>query len=143
MKRRSWLKWLPWLAVVLLPALVLSVQASGETIRWSTLSGGGGSASSTSYRLGGTLGQGQPVGLSSSPGFSLGSGFWYGVTASTLSTLPGDLNRDGRVDRADLEIVVAAFGTSPPADLRADVNGDGQVDVRDVAEVALYFGDIL
>ena len=52
----------------------------------------------------------------------------------------GDVNGDGKVDSEDLEIVVAALGTSPPSDPRADVNGDNVVDIYDLAEVAQSLG---
>ena len=54
-----------------------------------------------------------------------------------------DLNGDGKVDGADLLIVTAALGTSPPSDGRADVNRDGRVDVRDLAEIGAHFGTLV
>ena len=54
--------------------------------------------------------------------------------------LPWDLNEDGVVNAADLRIVAAALGISPPTDPRADVNNDRVVDIRDHALVALNFG---
>lgn len=55
------------------------------------------------------------------------------------SSLGGDLNGDGRVDCADLEIVRAAFGKKlgqTGYDPVADTNLDGAVDVRDLAFVS-------
>ena len=43
-----------------------------------------------------------------------------------------DVNRDGKVDNADLILVATFFGQSPSANRRADVNGDGTVDWRDL-----------
>ena len=54
--------------------------------------------------------------------------------------LPWDLNQDGVVNAADLRIVAAALGTSPPSDPRADVNNDGVVDIRDLALAAINLG---
>ena len=54
-------------------------------------------------------------------------------------TPPWDVNVDGRVDAADLRIVIASFGTAPPSNPRADVNRDGMVDVEDLVEVAKNF----
>ena len=51
--------------------------------------------------------------------------------------LAGDLNGDGCVDSADVEIVSAAYG----ADLaQGDINADGVVDIADAALVAGNFG---
>ena len=47
--------------------------------------------------------------------------------------VPGDVNGDGRVDSADLRIVMKRFNTG---DADADVNRDGRVDILDLAEVA-------
>ena len=54
---------------------------------------------------------------------------------------PGDLDEDGTVGPADLGIVVAAFGTSPPSDDRADLNLDNVINILDLVRVALHFGD--
>jgi hypothetical protein len=57
--------------------------------------------------------------------------------------LPGDLNRDGRVDGQDLVTLALAFGTQR-ADPRfngvADLNADGKVDGKDLAILASNFG---
>ncbi|MBI4332773.1 MAG: SBBP repeat-containing protein [Chloroflexi bacterium] len=57
--------------------------------------------------------------------------------------LPGDVTRDGRVDAADLNLLMASFnkragdaGFNP----NADFNGDGIVDLFDLAAVGLNFG---
>lgn len=61
----------------------------------------------------------------------------------TPSFLPGDVNRDGRVDTADLTLLVASFnkrtgdaGFNPDA----DCNGNGIVDIYDLVIVGLNFG---
>jgi hypothetical protein len=63
-----------------------------------------------------------------------------------LSVLPGDVNRDGLVDRADLIATLAA----PPArlgdatyDLLYDIDGNGQIDASDAREVASRAGTFL
>ena len=53
--------------------------------------------------------------------------------------VPGDVNGDGRVDAADLRIVMERFNTG---DTDADVNRDGQVDILDLASVAADFGKV-
>lgn len=48
-----------------------------------------------------------------------------------LSALPGDLNRDGRVDFEDLLLMAEAFGRRG-VNLPADLDGDGVVDAADL-----------
>ena len=93
----------------------------------------GGSVFSTNFRLGGTLGQGQPVGVSSSQSFGVQAGFWTGTRAPTPNKW--DLNGDDRVDGADLRVVAANLGAAGGI---ADLNCDGRVDILDLAEVALH-----
>ena len=148
LNKKSQYQWRAWglalmpvttLAVMALALLTPVVLASPARPPWAAISGGGGSASSPNFRLGATAGQGQPVGLSSSQYYSLGAGFWYGVPAPAVAVLPGDLNRDGRVNILDLKSVLAAFGSSPPSDPRADLNQDGRADILDLAELASHF----
>jgi lysophospholipase L1-like esterase len=57
--------------------------------------------------------------------------------------LPGDINRDGRVDGADLVILALAFGAhryDSNYNQAADLNGDGIVDGLDLAILAANFG---
>jgi hypothetical protein len=62
------------------------------------------------------------------------------ITATPISTgIEGDVNGDGVVDCADLELVKASMGTrfgKAGFDPRADANGDGIVNIRDLAFVA-------
>lgn len=51
----------------------------------------------------------------------------------------GDINRDGRVDSADVELVKAGLDTE---ETRADLNGDGQVDIYDLATVTMAAGAV-
>jgi len=57
--------------------------------------------------------------------------------------IPGDVNQDGRVDMADVTLVVNAFGSYPghprwnPA---CDFNGSGKVDLADLVIVLMNFG---
>ncbi|MCA9283703.1 MAG: hypothetical protein KDA22_00705 [Phycisphaerales bacterium] len=52
---------------------------------------------------------------------------------------PGDLNRDGVVNPADLAILLAAWGPSPPPN-PADINGDGVVGPADLAALLAAWG---
>ncbi|MBI4332772.1 MAG: SBBP repeat-containing protein [Chloroflexi bacterium] len=61
----------------------------------------------------------------------------------TPGYLPGDVNRDGRVDAADLNLLMASFNKragDAGFDPNADFNGDGIVDVFDLATIGLNFG---
>jgi hypothetical protein len=49
------------------------------------------------------------------------------------STQMPDLDGNGRVDGADLGLMLSAFGTNDPSQaVRGDLNDDGQVDGRDL-----------
>jgi sulfatase modifying factor 1 len=51
---------------------------------------------------------------------------------------PWDINQDGVVDKADLDIVIENFGSKNAS---ADVNGDGIVNILDLVLVAKHFGE--
>jgi hypothetical protein len=64
-----------------------------------------------------------------------------GVTIISINGVPqtGDINGDGLVNCADLDIVRASFGKKAGQsgfDMRADVNDDGVVNVVDLSFVA-------
>ncbi len=90
---------------------------------------------------------------SSLPGFSWGSrtanraqavtGAAVGHTAAALA-LSRDINGDGTVDVADLNLMIAAWaGTANPLtsnwNAAADLNGDGDVNVADLQILANYW----
>ena len=55
--------------------------------------------------------------------------------------LPGDANRDGKVDVNDLTVVLTNFGqTTGVSWSSGDFNGDGKVDVNDLTIVLSHFG---
>ena len=67
------------LAGILLLVAVTTAGADANTqITWYAISHGGGHAHSPNYTLDATIGQAAP-GLSFSPNFRLGGGFWYVV----------------------------------------------------------------
>jgi hypothetical protein len=63
-----------------LASLVWAGSADGTAVDWSVLSGGGAPAESSSgaVTLNGSLGQ-TAIGSSTSPGATVGAGFWYGL----------------------------------------------------------------
>ncbi len=88
------------------------------------------------------VGLGQPLSVTFSPTDgvnynSASSSVKINVNAKAL--VPGDLNGDGAVNCADLNIVKASFGKKtgrPGFDSRADVNRDGIVNVLDLSAEA-------
>jgi hypothetical protein len=75
---------------------------------------------------------------------NLGDNFWTGLLVRVSPV--GDVNRDGRVNVADLAIVAFYYGAtvaSPNwnAAQVADVNHDGKINLADLALVAFYYGD--
>jgi hypothetical protein len=68
-----------------------------------------------------------------------------------MNVLPGDVNRSGRVDAADVLAIRSRQGTALPATgpgpadypLLLDVNGTGRIDLRDLREVRLSHGRML
>jgi hypothetical protein len=54
--------------------------------------------------------------------------------------LAGDINGDGVVDQADLDILVAHFGQTVPAGTLGDLNGDGTVDLQDFGLLKANWG---
>ena len=58
------------------------------------------------------------------------------VNADPATPCPGDANGDGMVDLADLNLVLANFGSGPGG----DTNGDGNTDLADLNLVLANFG---
>lgn len=75
---------------------------------------------------------------------STGNPITFEVLNGYFSNLnPYDINKDGRIDIADVAMVAYALGSYPGHprwNPDADVNDDGVVDIRDVVLVAGYFG---
>jgi len=70
-----------------------------------------------------------------------------GMLAGTALALLGDLNIDGPVDAADMDIISAAYGShewspaSPNWDWRADITQDGYVDLEDLTIGGRNYGE--
>ncbi|HEY3367961.1 MAG TPA: PQQ-binding-like beta-propeller repeat protein [Symbiobacteriaceae bacterium] len=62
-----------------------------------------------------------------------------GAVELRLVLTPGDLNQDGGINLADLQQLVAHWGSS---DAACDLTGDGKVDLRDAAALARHFGTL-
>lgn len=82
--------WLPWLAAILLfvplAGVVVAQTGGGYTLTWSTMDGGGHTASvGGSYTLGGTVGQAD-TGVMGGGSFTQHGGFW---AQEDFWTLPG------------------------------------------------------
>lgn len=60
--------------------------------------------------------------------------------SSPVVSVPGDANGDGRISMLDINLLIQAFGSSPPSDLRADLNNDGRVSMLDLGIVIGNFG---
>ena len=55
--------------------------------------------------------------------------------------LPGDANRDGRVDINDLTIVLAHYGQTGMTWAQGEFTGDGTVDINDLTIVLAHYGE--
>ena len=71
-----------------------------------------------------------------------GDDWWIFAEIGTIEMLPGDLNSDGFVGQDDLDIVLGAWGASPPLDPRADPSGDGLVGQADLDIVLADWGGV-
>ncbi len=60
--------------------------------------------------------------------------FWFAMGLRPV--VPGDVDRNGRVDIVDAYALAVRLRSGQKLDLVYDVNGDGKVDERDVEEIA-------
>ena len=88
--------------------------------------------------LSGKSAQALVTGLQRPGSLVLGGALRAGNTPQT-TYVKYDVNKDGKVDNADLKIVTAALGQNPPKDPRIDINKDGTVDKDDLVLVAANF----
>jgi probable HAF family extracellular repeat protein len=72
-------------------------------------------------------------------GFDNNATEWRTVLLTPVG-IPGDLNGDGRVDLADLGILLADFGCMPPAQCVGDIDRDGDTDLADLGILLANFG---
>lgn len=57
-----------------------------------------------------------------------------------IAALVGDINSDGKVDIADIGILIDNYALSPLRNSRADLNGDGRVSIVDVGLIIDNYG---
>ncbi|RPI32547.1 MAG: hypothetical protein EHM70_08710 [Chloroflexota bacterium] len=80
---------LPWIAIMLLACLFVVglayAQATGYSLPWWTVDGGGGTSNGEGYTLNGTIGQADQSAMSGD-GYFLRGGFW--LPASTPNPTP-------------------------------------------------------
>jgi endoglucanase len=70
--------------------------------------------------------------------------YYIDVHASQPSLyFPEDINKDGKINMADIIIIAKAFGctiSDSNFDLRCDLNGDSRINMSDLVKMALKFG---
>lgn len=128
------------LLLLTLPAI--AAPASGEQIKWQVIASGGGSSTSTNYKISATVGQ-TAAGLTSSANYKLNQGFWQAFSSGGCCVgVTGNVNTLGIVDVSDLSLLVAYLTTSPPPSLpcpaEANVNNVGIIDVSDLSLLVAY-----
>jgi hypothetical protein len=95
-----------------IPGLAAAAMSSANyRITTTVMSGGGGTMTSASYRLSGTLGQPSPLvdpyDIPGSASYDLLTGFWYTLGAGIGCAW--DDNGDGDVDGSDLAVFIDIF----------------------------------
>ena len=136
------------IALLVILALALCLAGTGAALAMSSanhdlprdvLSGGGGDRESDSYLLNDTIGQSSAIGPSESTGYRLGGGFWYGVPVTVTVGTCGDVNKDNKVNMADVMTLWYDIADYPSAgawtisdEWAADVNCDTKINMADV-----------
>ena len=120
----------------ILTVAVLIVMSSmlvfADTIEWQVVSGGGTEGASTSYQLGGTVGQ-TAVGPGLTTSYAINSGYWQDFNEENCCLewgVPGDANADSAVNLLDIRYIIGIIyppENEPTNDCLAlcDANGDG------------------
>lgn len=138
MKRRYILSL--WAASVALALTALAAPLAGPStfaITSSTIDSGGGTSSSSSYELAGTIGQPDAGPELTSASFEVVGGFWMG---SVDETCPADIvGGNGVVDVFDLIELLSNWGTNGPGANIAEPAND-IVDVFDLLELLSAWG---
>ena len=134
-------------------ATVITSPEAGEQINWQVLSSGATDASSTSYRLLGTLGQ-VAVGTVVSTSYSIHQGYWQDFGGGGEPTCCGQYtsgytgnttcDTDGKRNLADITILIDHVYISK-ADLCCNPNGNTNGDLlekRNLADITLLIDHV-
>ncbi len=111
----------------------LAISSPNYNLPWEVFSSGGGLKSSSSYRLGGAIGQ-PATGTLQSPSYRLESGYWTGAGA-IAPPQPGDANGDGSINALDITKVERIIAGLDQETAGADANGDDDVNALDITKV--------
>ncbi len=129
--------------MVLIAAVAVADEETGEQIKWQVISGGGSvNGSSTNYRLGGTVAQ-TAVGLGTSTSYKINSGFWqdFGTGGPGCCNLAGDANNNDAVNILDVTFIINYLykgGAAPVCNDKADANGNNVINILDVTYLISY-----
>jgi hypothetical protein len=105
------------------------------------ISSGGGTSTSSSFQLDGSVGQSTPPGISSSASYTMATGFWYQLLKLIAG---GDVNGDDQVDLQDaiLALKVLSQLSSSGVFIGADVDGDRAIGAAEVIYILQSIGAI-
>ncbi len=87
--------------------------------------GGGGLSTGGGFELAGTIGEPDAGPVMTGGNFALLGGFWPGVGTQSAPPCPWDLNDDGNVNSADLNILALNWQTITTPNVPGDATGDG------------------
>ncbi|MGQ0629171.1 MAG: EF-hand domain-containing protein [Phycisphaerales bacterium] len=127
---------------LVLPTMLFATAAplhAQYSITWFTIDGGGGTSSSATFTLSGTIGQ-CDAGSSSAETFTLAGGFWPNAVTAPTPPCSVDFNNDGFTEPGDLDEFITSFFSDNEAERSAcDFNGDGFVEPGDLDEFITAF----
>ena len=118
-----------WTTLLIGLGLIVGSTGADYSIDWHTIDGGGGTSSSETYALTGTIGQ-PDTGLSSAEVYVISAGFWPGNSGCVVNLI-------------DLALFVEQWLLSSPGEpyWPADFNQDEDVDIADFATLSAWWFD--
>jgi len=127
-------------AILFAAGMFITAAASAQpyTVDWYTVDGGGGTSTSDSYSLSGTIGQHDAASALTGGAFEVVGGFWALSGENGPCNLADFAVPFGTLDFFDLQAFLSAFSAAQP---QADVNGDTFVDFFDVLTFLQAFSD--
>jgi hypothetical protein len=122
-----------------------ATSAAAYQINWSSINSGGAiQATSTSYKMGLSVGQ-SVAGSAASSNYKAGIGFWYGAAGgggACAVTATGDVNVNGTITSSDIiyevNFVFKGGPTPLPCQAAGDVNCNGAVTSSDIITLVNY-----